>query len=271
MSVDQWNPAQYGQFKAERAQPFFDLLALLDPTALPNERAVDLGCGTGELTSSLHRWLREPLGEAASTLGIDSSAAMLAEAAQYRQPGLRFEPGDIADFVEAQEGRKAFGLVFSNAALQWLPDHASLFPRLLSCVAPGGQFAAQMPGNQDHPAYRIAAEIAAEPAFKEALAGHERRSPVLPPEEYALMLARAGCSEQKVLLMVYLHRLANREGLLEWVKGSMLTDYEKRLSAAGFAQFLEQYRRRLGEAVADERPCLFTFKRILMWARLPGA
>ena len=40
-----WNPEQYRRFAAERAQPFHDLLALIEPGSI--ERAADLGCGPG--------------------------------------------------------------------------------------------------------------------------------------------------------------------------------------------------------------------------------
>ena len=77
MRDDAWDPGQYLKFGAQRAQPFFDLLALVDP--VPGGEVVDLGCGTGELTARLHAHTG-----ARHTLGIDSSAAMLADARAAR-------------------------------------------------------------------------------------------------------------------------------------------------------------------------------------------
>jgi trans-aconitate 2-methyltransferase len=71
---DPWDPASYERFAAERNAPFFDLLALVRP--IPGGRAADLGCGTGALTAELRRRV-----QGAETLGVDSSAAMLARAA----------------------------------------------------------------------------------------------------------------------------------------------------------------------------------------------
>ena len=85
--VDTWSPGQYQRFAAERAAPFHDLLALVRP--VPGGRVVDLGCGSGELTAQLHRRL-----EAAATLGVDSSPAMLERAAAVAGDGLHFEAGD---------------------------------------------------------------------------------------------------------------------------------------------------------------------------------
>jgi trans-aconitate 2-methyltransferase len=92
-----------------------------------------------------------------------------------------------------------------------------------------------------------------------------RRSPVLAPEAYALLLDRLGFHEQHVSLRVYAHRLASREGVVEWVQGTTLTAYEERLPAELYADFLARYRGRLVPELEDARPYLFPFKRILLW------
>ena len=46
-----WNPDKYEQFKKERYAPFEDLLSLV--RIRPAMHAIDLGCGTGELTRRL--------------------------------------------------------------------------------------------------------------------------------------------------------------------------------------------------------------------------
>jgi trans-aconitate 2-methyltransferase len=81
------------------------------------------------------------------------------------------------------------------------------------------------------------------------------------------VLHRLGYADQCVRLQVYAHRLASREDVVEWVKGSRLTDYERRLPPGAFEEFLRRYRERLIARLQDERPFLFTFKRILFWAR----
>jgi len=256
--TDAWNPDQYGRFRAERSQPFYDLLDLVSAT--PDARVVDLGCGSGELTSVLH----DRLG-AKETLGLDSSASMLARAPASRI-GPRFEQGDIADF-----DRPGWDVIFSNAALHWLPDHARLFERLRRLLRPGGQLAVQMPANNDHPSHVIAAALAAEEPFRGALAGYHREWPVLTPEAYSALLFRLGFTFQHVRLQVYAHVLESRGEVVEWVKGTLLTDYERRLPTELFAQFLARYRERLMDTLPDDRPFLYPFKRILLRGRLPSA
>ncbi|MCL6643992.1 MAG: methyltransferase domain-containing protein [Dehalococcoidia bacterium] len=258
MSAD-WNPDQYERFRNERSQPFFDLLELVQPA--PGGRAVDLGCGTGELTRVLH----ERLG-AAETLGIDSSPAMLERAAQFAGGGLRFELADIATFA----AERPFDVVFSNAALQWLPDHERLVPRVAELVAPGGQLAFQVPANADHPSHLIAHALAREEPFATALGGYVRDWPVLPPELYAGLLDGLGFEHVHVRLQVYVHRLASSDEVVEWVRGTLLTDYERRLGPELYAQYLARYRERLLGDIGERAPYVYTFKRVLAAGRRPG-
>ena len=104
---DTWNPVQYLKFEQERTQPFRDLLELVE--AKPGMEVIDLGCGNGELTLELHQRV-----QAKSTLGTDSSPAMLEKAPHDADRELTFRFGDIREFSEIG----TYDLVFSNAALQ---------------------------------------------------------------------------------------------------------------------------------------------------------
>src|SRR6202162_363092 len=108
-----WDPERYEQFKNERSAPFDDLLRLV--RVRDGLRAVDLGCGTGELT----RRLADALSER-DWLVTDSAAEWLERADQAARLGLRFELGDIQAFGGAWD------VIFSNAALQWVNDPRSL-------------------------------------------------------------------------------------------------------------------------------------------------
>src|SRR5688500_9222620 len=107
-TADQWNPATYRRFAAERRQPFDDLLSLIRPA--PGGRAVDLGCGPGELTVDLHRHLG-----AAETVGIDTSEVMLAEATGVAGEGVSFAAGDLAGFGTDAADRDAWDVIAASA------------------------------------------------------------------------------------------------------------------------------------------------------------
>src|ERR1041385_451617 len=118
MQADPWKPEQYRLFERERKQPALDLIALV--RTKPAMRVIDLGCGTGELTRELHEHL-----QAVGTLGIDSSEKMLTESAQFADATLTFQRAPIESFAPQEK----FDLVFSNAALQWVPGHESILQR----------------------------------------------------------------------------------------------------------------------------------------------
>jgi len=255
MPPDAWDPDRYDRYRDDRRRPFFDLLALIRPR--PGMRVIDLGCGSGELTRELHRHVK-----GRDTLGLDSSAAMLAKSDGFVADGLRFARGDIADFASGPD----YDLVFSNAALHWLPDHEVLFARLSAALAPGGQLAVQLPSNFDHPSHTVATEVAAEPHFAAALGGYVHASRnVLAPEEYASILDRLGYTEQHVRLQVYGPHLTARDEVVQWTSGTLLTDYERRLSPADYERFVARYRELLLPRLADAHPYFFTFKRLLLW------
>ena len=256
MSGDAWNPKQYDRFRDQRRQPFRDLLALLKPR--PALRVLDLGCGTGEPTAELHRAL-----SARETLGLDSSPAMLEKCRAFEGGGLRFALADIASV----NGQAEWDVLFSNAALHWVPDHPELLGRLSRALTSDGQLAVQVPADYEQPTHLAAVEVAQEPRFREALGGFTQPRWVLEPGAYAALLFSLGFREQTVRLQVYAHVLDSREEVVEWVKGTTLTPYEKRLGPDLFPDFLARYRERLFEQLLDQRPFFFPFRRILFWAQ----
>jgi trans-aconitate 2-methyltransferase len=200
----------------------------------------------------------------AETVGIDSSARMLERSAPYVGDGVRFEPADIARYEPDGE----LDIVFSNAALHWLPDHRRLYARLRGWLRPGGQLAVQVPDNMRAATHRVAAEVGREPRFAPSLAGQDRRGELLTAEEYAVLLYELGFERQTVQRRIYTHLLPGREDVVEWFRGSLLTEYERHLDPETFAAFLARYREVLLPQLDDNRPYLLPFPRLLMWGRL---
>ena len=161
---DAWQPGQYEQFAEQRAQPFHDLVALLQP--VPGGRVVDFGCGSGGLTHQLHTALG-----AATTIGIDSSPAMLDGA----QPGdgVTFAEGDLREVDTVGP----VDVVFANASLQWVPDHRQVLTAWASLLDDGGQLAVQVPANVDHASHVTSAAVASESPFIEELGGNAAARP----------------------------------------------------------------------------------------------
>lgn len=256
-----WDPAQYLKFGDHRLRPALDLIARI-PAEAPRT-IVDLGCGTGNITVLLAgRW------PAARIVGLDNSPDMLAKA-RREAPALDWRQGDVADW----RPDAPVDLIFTNAALQWLPDHARLFPRLVDALAPGGVFACQIPRNYDSPAYRLRDAVAAEGPWAASLAGLAGLPAVLAPEAYHRAL-RPVVAELDIWETEYLHvldgeRLATTHPVVEWVKGTALRPYLGALAEPLRGQFLAAYTRRVAEHYPAEPDgtTLMPFRRLFIIAR----
>lgn len=249
--MDAWNPSQYNRFTPERSQPFWDLVAHV---ADVEGSMLDIGCGTGDLTAQFHEKRMEK-GFAGETLGIDSSAQMLAKAPSG--PGMFFE----RDSIEKFEPGRTFDLVISNAALQWVDNHKDLFPRIWKWT--GKALAVQMPCNFDHYSHVLAENIAGE--FGMSI----RHIPVLAPEHYARMMYKLGARDVNVFMKVYLHRMRSGSEVVEWTKGTLLTFYEQQLSSVRFQEFVNEYSKRMIANIGD-KGYLYTFKRLFIVAKRPA-
>lgn len=257
---DSWNPKQYEKFKEERSQPFFDLMSLLQNHEQPE--VIDLGCGTGELSALLQQKTN-----AKRTVGIDNSDQMLSAADSFKNDKLFFRKDVIENFKE----EKAFDIVFSNAAIQWCPDHPLLLKRFTAALRPGGQLAIQMPMNHDYPTHTLATEMCTEEPWSRLLNNekYNMQKLMLSPEDYAKLLFKLGYIEQKVFVRVYGHKLENRDAVIEWVSGTLLTYFKSRFSVDEYKNFVGQYKQRLFEMIPDETPFFYPFKRIFIWGRRP--
>ena len=147
VSRGNWDPGQYGRFRDERSRPYYDRAALVQPR--PGMRVVDLGCGPGDLTAWLHGEL-----QAAETIGVDSSDAMLEKAVPHASAGLTFVREDIRATPERYP--EGFDLVFSNAALHWMKQPDAVIAGVRRALRPGGRFVAEMGGHGNVGAVRTA-------------------------------------------------------------------------------------------------------------------
>lgn len=250
-----WDPIQYERFKQERLVPLHLLASLVTPQ--PDMRIVDLGCGTGEGTAWLHDHLN-----ASQTLGIDSSQEMLSIARPLAHDSLSFACADISDF----DPRGQFDLIFSNAALQWVPQPREVLERLVAGLPKGGQLAIQVPVQDDYPSHALAAKLAVSPPYKQALRGWVRKTHALDVRSYASILHELGMRNIHARVQVFGHELPNQDALLSWLQGSLLKAYQARLDPETFQAFLQDYAQGLAQALPNTSPFFFPFSRVLLHA-----
>jgi trans-aconitate 2-methyltransferase len=248
-----WSPEQYLAFGDERGRPFLDLTSRID--AQSPSLVVDLGAGPGTLTALLaQRWPQ------AEVRAVDASPEMVRRAAEV--PGIRAEEADLRSW----RAPRPVDVLVSNAALQWVPGHLELLPRLLEQVAPGGWFALQVPGNFDEPSHAIRREIASRAPFAEHLADVQHPS-AHDPAVYLRALQELGC-EVDAWETTYLHVLHGPDPVFEWVSGTGARPTLQALPAQLRDSFVAEFKERLRAAYPDDGDgVLLPFRRVFAVAR----
>lgn len=254
--MSDWNSGLYLQFARERTQPPLDLaarLARLDPASV-----LDAGCGPGNSTVVLAETF-----PGARITGLDQSVSMI-ERAKKDHPGLRFETGDLLDLTGQ------YDLIFSNAVLQWIPDHETLLPFLMDHLNPGGTLAVSIPVSRDLPLYRIIRETAEDSGFDFTKA-KKTHNEILTPDKYHDILSPISQNVQ-IWQTTYYHPMASHKQLLAWAESTRLRPYLDCLRPAQKARFRTQILKRLEEAYPPRKDgtILFPFSRLFFTARKPG-
>jgi trans-aconitate 2-methyltransferase len=251
-----WNPAQYQKFAQPRLRPALELLARVE---LESPSFVyDLGCGTGALTRIMaERWPH------ATVTGVDSSSDMLDRAASG-SPNLRWLQRDIAGW----KPRESPNLIFSNAALHWLPDHERLLPALLRSLAPDGVLAVQMPRNFSAPSHLAIGETVREGPWRPRLEPLLRESPVADPRWYFELLSSVG-AEVDLWQTEYFQVLRGEDPVKEWTKGTWLQPFLQALHEDQRAAFEAAYAKRVAVAYPKraDGTTVLPFQRLFFLAR----
>lgn len=254
MAVRDWNPESYARFGDLRLRPALDLIGRIG--VLPEGAVVDLGCGTGAAGPALRARFA-----GRSLVGLDASPSMLAAAAKG---------GAYDRLVEADAARwqadAPVALLFSNAALHWLPDHATLLPRLAHELVPGGVLAVQMPRQHGAPSHRFLRDFAVE-MFPDRFDIGGSTPPVAHPVEYHRMLAPLGRVD--VWETDYVQRLDPATGghpVRRFTEATAMRPFLERLSAAEAADFMARYEAALAAAypVEGDGSVLFPFRRVFL-------
>jgi trans-aconitate 2-methyltransferase len=261
--MPEWDPRLYLKFGAERSRPALDLAmrakTLLETAAAP--RILDLGCGPGNSTAVL-----AAIFPGASIVGLDSSPEMI-DSAQKSGVEAEWVLRDAASYRPVG----LFDLVFSNAALQWIPDQDSLLSRMYGWLKPAGVLAIQVPGNGESPLHRALRRTAADSAWGTRFEGLDDLIRYEEPPFYFEALAPTG-AQAEVWESTYWHVLANRQALIDWYSGTGMRPWLER--AADEAE-RQAFKDAVLEAAAPGYPLradgslFFPFRRIFVTAVRP--
>jgi trans-aconitate 2-methyltransferase len=251
-----WDAELYLKFADERTQPSVDLISRIS-LAHPS-RIIDLGCGPGNSTAMLRqRW------PAAEITGLDNSREMI-NAASRAYPGWAWVEGDIATWTTAAP----FDLVFSNAALHWVANHAEVMPHLLRQVLPQGALAIQMPAHFRSPVHELMIETAVNPAWQDSMENAIHAIRVERPAFYYDLLDPL-TSKLDLWETEYIHVMNSPAAILEWIRGTGLRPFLEALpSEEQKRRFEELFLAGLTKAYPAQKDgrVLFPFRRLFILA-----
>jgi trans-aconitate 2-methyltransferase len=254
-----WSSEQYSKFENERNRPIKDLLNSIPVQKV--SKAVDIGCGPGNSTEILQAKF-----PGAKITGMDSSENMI-DAARKRLPGIEFEVEDISTW----KGDGPYDIILSNAALQWVPDHVSLFPGLVRKLASGGCLAVQMPDNLDEPAQRLMRDTAANGPWAAKLKEASSKRVARQSAEWYYELLHDKVSHLDIWRTTYYHSLAGgASGIVEWFKGTGLRPFLDPLNEDERKAFIAQYEQAISLAYLanGDGSVLLPFPRLFIIATL---
>jgi len=236
-----------------RLRPALDLLAQVH--GVPEGPVIDLGCGDGAVGPSLAaRW-------PGRVTGVDRSPAMLARAAA-QGCYCALHDSDISAWVP----QVAPALIFSNAALQWLPDHEALLPRLARMLRPAGTLAVQMPRQNGAPSHRFLRDIAAS-LYPDRFDFADYAPPVRPAVAYWELLSPLGHVE--AWETEYVHRLdpaTDAHPVRLFTESTAMRPFVERMTRAEAKTFLHAYDAALKSAypLLPDGAALMPFRRMFL-------
>lgn len=253
--MSEWNSEQYLKFKAQRTQPAVDLVKRI---VINNpQKILDIGCGPGNSTKVLKDTF--PYAE---ILGIDSSENMIKKAKETH-PDIDFE---IMDITNESQNLHGFDIIFSNACLQWIPNHREFIPKIFSKLNEGGVLAVQIPMNSEETLFKIMSETVNEDKWDFSSMKTEPNTTLACYEYFDILSALT--DKFDIWETVYYHNMPSVGAMLEWVKGTRLRPYLNALSSADGEKLIDEITQKasLSYTKQENGEIIFKFRRFFFTA-----
>lgn len=251
----EWDSEQYLKFKAQRTQPAIDLarrIGLTDPMSI-----LDIGCGPGNSTKVLKD--RFPK---AHILGVDSSENMI-DKAKATYSDIEFKVLDITDENPSLEN---FDIIFSNACLQWIPNHRQFIPKIFKELEKGGVLAVQMPINSQEMLFKIMSETINEDKWNFTSMSEEPNTTLMCEEYFDILSSLTDSFD--IWETVYYHNMPSVDAMVEWIKGTRLRPYLNALNSIEAKKLTDEITEKAAKVYKKQKngEVIFKFRRLFFTA-----
>ena len=253
--MSQWNSEQYLKFENQRTQPAIDLVKRI--TIEQPKNILDIGCGPGNSTSVLKLMFPQ-----AYILGVDNSEDMIKKA-EEAYPNINFQICDITTDLDKVD---KYDVIFSNACLQWVPNHKEVIPMLFNKLNKNGILAVQIPMNGQETLFKIMNDVVSESRWKFSSMRIETNETLLPEEYFDIL---ASCTDDfDIWETVYYHNMPSVKAMVEWIKGTRLRPYLNALDKVNAEKLEREITKRATAAYDTQKngEIIFKFKRFFFVA-----
>lgn len=251
----QWGSEQYLKFKNQRTQPAIDLakrIQIPDP-----QHILDIGCGPGNSTNVLKNAFPN-----AHILGIDNSENMIRKA-KAAYTGMEFKLMSVDDICK---GNNTYDVIFSNACLQWVPNHKEVIPMLFDKLNKNGILAVQVPINSQEPLFQVISETVKEEKWDFSSLAQEPNTALSGAEYFDIL---SDITDQfDIWETVYYHNMPSIDAMIEWVKGSRLLPYIQALNENKAQELVEEISEKALNIYKKQKDgaIIFRFRRLFFTA-----
>lgn len=253
-----WSPSTYLLFKNDRSRPAIDLLSQISLDVAGS--IIDMGCGPGNITHLIkEKWPNRNI------IGIDISSEMLEEARQkYPKDNISWQKSDISSWKSSEK----MALIFSNAALHWVPRQKELLLNFLKKLKDGGILGFQIPITKELHFEKILNEITSLPQWSNKFVQVKTyKDPITINEIYKVVSPH--CSLVNIWTTNYFHILKGENPVTEWIKATTLSPYLYVLNDEDKKKFLNEYKsleKKIYKKESNQKT-IFKMKRLFVVAK----
>ncbi len=251
-----WDPQLYLKYKNERTQPSIDLVSKIN---IDNPlKIIDIGCGPGNSTQILFQRWPESL-----ITGVDNSPQMI-EKAKSDYPKHEWILSDALYL----DSKIKYSIVFSNATIQWIPNHKELILKLFNMLEINGVLAIQVPMFRDMPLGKSIEVVANKSKWNQYTKGCVDLFTYNNYSFYYNVLAPLSKTID-IWETSYIHILDSQKAILEWIRSTGMKPYLDRLEND---EMKNEFEMNVLEEIINNYPVqnngkvLFSFKRLFFIA-----
>lgn len=156
------------------------------------------------------------------------------DTARKENPNIEFIKLDAQKDLGRLKSR--YDVVFSNACIQWIPNHRKLLCEMFDLLNDSGVLAVQIPQQSKHPVHMILESLSNSEKWTDKFIDKRIYNNLYENDYYDVLSELT--DNFRIWETVYFHSMPSYESIIEWYKGTGLRPYLQQLSQSEQDEFL---------------------------------